>query len=335
MSSIFKSVTPVLAFALLGQGCGGSGSGGAALDPFNTQSYAEYTDGDDLSGIWMMVVNAEYDYETETGEIRQGSTKARSTLFLREYDGSTTGLGMSNPFCTPTMFDRTSYEVSGSTITLDTAGNRFNLTIDSNSHISGTIDATYATSVHVGDCGLGEICLVKSNITAITSDVQLKKVAPLPTPYGEYHFEAERPSLGNISGELQTQHYDNIELAFESVSCLAQIVTDGERLISPSPYLPIQPINNEEIIVNYGAASVLLVSRNKDAGDIYIENVEFEPYNSGALRNFQYGNFAGGTITTTGANPSTIIIEPTPIYDATSDASSDATSDAFEINLDI
>jgi hypothetical protein len=326
-SSNNTTVASLLLPVLMLAGCGGGGgdddspSQQLGTDPFSIDSYREYSEGTDLSGIWMMVVHAQFDYQTDDGQIKEGNTTARTTLFLMEDSEASSGMRISNLFCNYVTASQ-SVEFSGSTLTVSSSGLTFNLEVKSNSRITGEIEPP--AMVH---CEQSDDCMLP--ISNMSSTAELIKVAPLPEPRGFYYFGANRPTLGNVTADVpSTGFLGDIKIGFEPVSCLSQIVARGQRIIDPYPFTRADN-DYENIIINHGERS-LLVAEKSDLG-VRIENANFAAVPTPDM--LRAGDFDYGAIATAGANPSTVTVD----VDSSSDASSDASSDGaeIEINLDI
>lgn len=309
-------------------GCGGNGGDNSdetvppisepdpASGPFSIASYTEYKEGRDLSGLWIMVIDAEYNTTDEKGfVIGPAHEYARGTVFIKE-NGPGGGIEVSNPFCKANMAGDVQASYNGNNVAISYGGNDFDLTVNDYSRMGGNL------VIYVGtNCTLGDICADPSDIVA---SVQMVKVAPLPPGNWVDNFADAAPAIGTIRGFAQPRiGYNGLELDHE-VNCFMHSKGTGGHRLSGSVAGILGP-DYETIAVTSNTDEHLWFNKSQM---LSFESIGYDPLSSyyavlfaHATRNFD--------MSIDGINPVTIEIS------ARSDASADATSDeaAFDIEI--
>lgn len=330
MFSASRVFSPALMLCtiLILPGCGssGSGSGGGetppAANPFSIDSYTEYKDGESLTGIWMMVINTEYDVDTAEGT-RRASESFRSTVFMKENNsGSYSRLEVSDPFCAPPTSSHYADYV-GNTVRISTTNTDFELAVVDYSRMSGSLE------FHPYGCGLGGICIADDNTD---TTVEMVKVAALPIGNWVDNFIYAAPGIGSISGVVQSDATSDAFEFDDEIDCFTHSKgTGGTRFMASVMWGSTVAPDYESIVVSTNSGDTILATRADDV--LHYEALRTPDYYypgylhllfSQATKNFD--------MSVNGANPVTINISA----DATSDASSDdASADGAELDIDI
>lgn len=182
----------LIAPLLLACGSGGTSNPepGAAPLKYQIRAYGEVSDTiDSLSGTWIMVSQYnERGFESAVGFA--GFTNSRATIDILDFEN---GSGSLRP-CDP-QYTSTAFQIDGNTLTFSVGNLDYELTVESNTRLSGSISGDYLSTGNLP--------------TEADGFVEMKKLKePNGVPLGELSTELERIGSGDSVEVIASDVYD-------------------------------------------------------------------------------------------------------------------------------
>jgi len=185
----------------------GSGGGGGSDDPpaplveppgaFDIESYDEYTQGTNLTGIWVLIQDTTDNFLISHDGYNSTSGQLRNILAMREYPDFGTEVGSS-----PSLDIACLYALHPNNVNVVHSGNQIDITLAT----GGELHLTASSSSRISGTFRSE-----SSGSLIEGNVELVKIAALPV---ENSVAARFPVLGSLSatggrwdGSTLTQNY--------------------------------------------------------------------------------------------------------------------------------